>query len=246
MHGDRKTQGTDGRHAAGHGADLPRDAPGLAAARIADAAIRPDPAAVGALLRQALAEGWPPARISADLIPQAARVLGERWCEDALTFVDVTVGTARLQAALRSCEGAVRDLPPGTPAIVLASCPQSQHSLGLHVLADDIGRRGLAVFVAHGLPAAEVAGRVIALAAGAVFLTGAAARDLDGLQRIVRAVRATSPDVPVVLGGHVLAAVPDAAGRIGADLGTSDIAQALAFCDLETRPTNVPLSRRGR
>ena len=67
------------------------------------------------------------------LAPAAAR-LGEWWTTDDASMVDVTVATARLQAALEALPGAPRD--GAGSRMLLMPAPGDTHVFGLFMLAD--------------------------------------------------------------------------------------------------------------
>eukprot|EP01023_Acetabularia_acetabulum_P015203 TRINITY_DN17374_c0_g1_i5.p2 TRINITY_DN17374_c0_g1~~TRINITY_DN17374_c0_g1_i5.p2 ORF type:complete len:173 (-),score=32.84 TRINITY_DN17374_c0_g1_i5:14-532(-) len=60
--------------------------------------------------------------IAEDFIPHVARRLGDAWCEDNMSFADVTIGSARLQAMVRDLgppEPAIGDRPVGRVAVIV-------------------------------------------------------------------------------------------------------------------------------
>jgi hypothetical protein len=77
------------------------------------------------------------------LFAPAARKLGEMWEADAIDFVDVTVGTSRLQQLLHQFS-----LPAQTDAtgparrVLLLPTPSEQHTFGLLMVGDFFRRYG--------------------------------------------------------------------------------------------------------
>jgi len=71
------------------------------ARRLRDAAADGGSDDVTSLVNDMLATGIPGEAIATVYIPHVARQLGDEWCDDKLSFARVTIGTARLQSALR-------------------------------------------------------------------------------------------------------------------------------------------------
>lgn len=79
------------------------------------------------------------------LLAPAAAKLGEMWCSDDATMVDVTVATSRLQAALQELPGESRDRDG--MGVILLPAPSDTHVFGLFVLADALREDGWRVRV---------------------------------------------------------------------------------------------------
>ena len=80
-----------------------------------------------------------------ELLAPAARMLGELWEEDRVSFADVTVALCRLHDVMRNLSAsqppATDTLPQGRRAL-LVPMPGEQHTFGLVMVADFFRRAG--------------------------------------------------------------------------------------------------------
>lgn len=86
-------------------------------------------------------------------IPEVARRLGAAWCEDGLSFADVTIGTARLQGLLKEIGSHWTDdrrLDPDAPVVLVVVLADEFHTLGAMVLCGQLSRIGVSVKLAMG------------------------------------------------------------------------------------------------
>lgn len=169
-------------------------------------------------------------------IPEAARRLGQHWCEDAVSFVDVTIGTARLQALLRDFGQESRGeeaTDPRAPSVLLSVRQDQYHTLGAMVAAAQLRRAGLSVRLALGLNDRTVADLVAAKRFDAVFLSASSSETLESMRDLVNKIRtAGGKTPPIVLGGGIVETDRDARALTGADHATSDTFEAMQLCGL--------------
>lgn len=206
--------------------------------QLVNAASGPDPQglaeAVG-LLRKAHVSD---VALIADYIPEAARRLGEGWQEDTRSFVDVTLGVARLSDLLRDVAGDWKgDEAPvtGRPSVLLIVPPAEQHTLGASVLACRMRRLGISVCLRVAPALTELAGLVATRGFCGVMITLANAEKVEGCALLVRSLRALGKgDLAVAVGGAALGDLPDLLTLTGADLATNDLEEALALFGVKT------------
>jgi len=174
-------------------------------------------------------------------VPELSRRLGDRWCEDSLSFAEVTIGVSRLQSLLR-------DLGPewrsdchagkdGATALIIVAV-DNYHTLGAMLLAGRLRRRGLSVRLAVGVDADEVANIIRHARFSAVMFSVCIGESLEKARVLVEKIRETGEvGLPVIVGG-LLAENSEVRGElersIGCDLVTNDIDEALGFCKLTT------------
>lgn len=177
-------------------------------------------------------------------LPAVARELGDRWMRDEVSFVEVTLGTGRLQALLR--ERAERRCPAPVSrgqSILLVLPPFEAHALGVFIAADQMRRAGHSVQLAIGPTAAEVAALVAERDFAMIGLTCATRRVLGDLRGFVTdlrtAVRGTLP--PIVVGGPLNESVPDLAKTIGADHVAGNCEDALRLIGLVRAPEAISM-----
>ncbi|MEL6373923.1 MAG: hypothetical protein AAFR04_08130, partial [Pseudomonadota bacterium] len=92
-----------------------------------------------------------------NLLAPTARLLGQWWEDDDVDFVDVTIGTTRLQQAIH------RFVPHSTPIshpqqkrILLAPAPDEQHCFGLTILSEVMRARDWHVAGGNAVTQGEV------------------------------------------------------------------------------------------
>lgn len=185
-------------------------------------------------LAQIVARGIPVATLIDEVIPATARELGDEWSRDSLSFVQVTIATARLQAWLRKLDRAFEQAPgyglEGPNALMVAPST-SGHYLGGLVVTSQLRRMGASVTVLLGEPLEALAHTLMRQHFDLVLISASAGDSLENLRSVVNMVRTgVAPAPKVVVGGTLLDTVPDAARRVGADIATRDPKEALVQC----------------
>ena len=182
--------------------------------------------------------GIGPEEIADRYVPALARRLGDLWCEDEMSFAEVTIGTARLMGLLRDLGPEWRadvTLDGDAGAVLLLVAHDVHHTLGATVLAGQLRRRGLSVRSGIGLRPEEVGRLLVQARFDAVFVSSSRGENLETLRKLVDCVRkAASPVPPIVLGGTILDVhdLADLKALVGADLVTCDSDEALEICGL--------------
>ena len=174
----------------------------------------------------------------ADLyIPTVARRLGECWVQDTLNFSAVSIGSARLQSLLWQLEAiwSVGNTEVCTPHtdILLVIPDGCQHTLGASVLAGQLRRLGFCVQLEANVNRPVLIHLLQAKAFAAVMISASSRESVETLKNLVRTARRENATIPILIGGNVLDRPEDIALATGADLATSDIQTALAYCGLD-------------
>ncbi len=176
------------------------------------------------------------ARVSAAVladhyIPEVARRLGKGWAEDCVTFADVTMGTARLQAMLREIgqDWYADSAGAAVGPTLLVIIPEGEHhTLGAMVLAARLRRSGVSVSLRIGDPPPVLATFVRDRSFDAALISVACHEKLETSARLVKTLKdATKGRLKIALGGAVLATGEYCASNTGADVVTNDIEAAL-------------------
>ncbi|MBS1302296.1 cobalamin-dependent protein [Loktanella sp. SALINAS62] len=215
---------------------------GDVAMALCDAALSQDRDAVADVVMAARDDGLTDIVLADVLLPRAVCSLGDLWREDHIGWTDVTIGTARLQAALRWLAPPIQ---PGdarchdTKSVLLISCQDMAHTFGPMLLAHQIRRRGLSVALSLDTTPQSAHARFSDTASDAVFLTASHSDGVATLRQIVKQVRVFNSGVPIVVGGPLLSARADIGRLIGADIATSDLDEALTQCGLLRQPTGA-------
>lgn len=167
-------------------------------------------------------------------IPQAARLLGEKWVNDEITFSQVTIGTLRLQALLSeisagNCNAHLGDRNRLHTLIVV---PQGeQHFLGANVVAAQLRRIGCEVAMSFDETHEVLRGRVKFDAPDLVLITCSREGTLESVARTVAVLRSEPNDgLIIALGGAVTGSEKNLKEVTDVDIVTSSAAAAVAFC----------------
>lgn len=200
------------------------------------ASVDPDESRLGACLALMVRERVAAAAVADLYIPEMARLLGEDWIEDRLSFVQVSLAAARMQAMLRAigCTWAADTAAPGAARALILTVPaREQHTLGALVLLGQLRRLGITVRLVLGPVRHEIPRLLRQGGMTGVLISVAGTARLADAAELVKEIRQEGPPgVPVVLGGAVLLSDRDAVGALGADLVTSDLRAALAVCGM--------------
>lgn len=170
-------------------------------------------------------------------IPEAARRMGESWCNDGMSFADVTIGVARLQSLLRDL--ARRDLraapnDPMAPQVLMVVRQDDYHTLGAMVATQQLRRLGIGVHVTVGQPDEDVLALLASSDFDMVMISSSASERLETLRKFVDKIRKrVGSTLPVVVGGTALNQGRDVKAITGADFATGDPEAALRRCGLK-------------
>ncbi|MBE7210914.1 MAG: cobalamin-dependent protein [Gluconacetobacter diazotrophicus] len=212
------------------------DAPDAAAiGRLADiAATGTEAALLCAVADLALPPGLP--ALCDRVLTPVARELGERWVRDELDFTAVTLGAARLHAALRMLgvadgPAAARGVHPRTdhgtalprpPRLLLLPTPGEDHGLGLAMVAALFRDAGWRVRQGGEEDAAAPEAILDAFEPDMVGFSVACDRHRGALGRAVRRLRRARPAVPVIGGGPLFGRRPGLVRTLGLDAAFAD------------------------
>ncbi|TCO73554.1 cobalamin B12-binding domain-containing protein [Rhodovulum euryhalinum] len=182
-------------------------------------------------------------------IPAAARELGERWCRDELSFADVTIGSARLQAIMRELSAPwVTDAmtPADAPNVMLIVPLEEFHTLGGMTATSQLRRMGISVCLCLGQTEDEILEKVAARRFDMIAISVSCRHKLDSARRLVGQIRAACGEgVPIVIGGRVVEGTEDVCALTGADHATVDPREALKLCGVRA-PVPAPNDRLAR
>lgn len=167
-------------------------------------------------------------------IVYAARLLGEKWVNDEISFSEVTIGTLRLQALLAEIAPANRTMHFGDRQRVhtLIIVPQGeQHFLGANVVAAQLRRTGCEVTMSFDESHERLRGRVKFDAPHLALITCSGEGNLESVARTVDVLRSQPNDgLTIALGGAVTTSQANLKEVTGVDIVTSSAAAAVAFC----------------
>jgi methanogenic corrinoid protein MtbC1 len=167
-----------------------------------------------------------------ELLAPAARMLGEMWEEDRVSFADVTVALCRLHDVMRNLSAGqpqtTDTLPQGRRAL-LVPMPGEQHTFGLVMVADFFRRAGWDVWTDAVPSSSELVSLVRQEWFTMVGLSVGCETHLEGVASTIHALRraARNRSIGVMVGGSLIAKHPELAIQVGADATGRDARQAV-------------------
>jgi methanogenic corrinoid protein MtbC1 len=181
-----------------------------------------------------------PVAMAERYIPAAARHLGSGWATDHLSFAEVSIATARLQALVRAIGirwGGTATQPQDHRCVLMIVPAGEQHTLGAVVATAQLRRMGMSVCLRLGPDRAEVSELLRTRAFDIAMLSIGHDKRLDSVARLVETLRVFGPrGLPLAAGGAVVADGADVVARTGVDFMAQDLAQALALCGCGAAP----------
>jgi methanogenic corrinoid protein MtbC1 len=165
------------------------------------------------------------------VVPAIARILGEEWANDTISFADVTIGTARLQETVRSLgwrHDSRNRIAADAPVILLIIPRPEHHTLGTFNLADQFRRLGYRVDIAIDQHPRQIMEMLQNKRYVMIGITAAGRRTLASATELVDMIRQTvTRAAPVVIGGSILDRDLDVLALTGADHTARDAVSAL-------------------
>lgn len=147
-----------------------------------------------------------------------ARLLGERWTENALDFTQVTIASGRIYAIMRSMR---RGFMPSTYDLskyaIFAAVPDENHFLGVNLAADLFRMDGWDVRVHQGLRHEDLVRSIDRDDGQLIGLSAAGAHAITPLVRLIAAIRVIKPAAFILVAGNVLEVDTNVWTALGAD-----------------------------
>lgn len=155
-------------------------------------------------------EGVTPGAIYLTYLASAARLLGEWWDDNRVSFVDVTIGTSRIYSIMRGMSHLfATDEQPQNKAAVFAAVPGEIHTLGVSMAADLFRKDGwdieLLVGLSHDDLIAEIAGSRPRL----IGLSSSGRHSSLALALLVVGLRVSNPGAFIMVSGQTVVEAED-------------------------------------
>lgn len=202
--------------------------------KLSDAFLSNDSEDAKRMMDKVLAQGFSIDDAIDVVLPEIARNLGDRWFADDISFVDVSIGSARLQETVRELRA--RDvksrMPVADDARVLLVVPApEEHTLGVFIAADQLRRHGLIVELSVAERRNDLVKRLQSRHYRMIGITASGVRSHAAVREIVTTIRRYSKGfVPIALGGAVIEMEQSRLENLSIDLiGTNVIAVARQF-----------------
>ena len=166
------------------------------------------------------------------LFAPAARLLGEKWEHDSLTFSEVAIGLSRINQLIHVFspffEAETEPVNAGRSAL-LVPLPGEHHSLGVLLVEQFFRRAGWNVFSPSNISDAQLVTVVKQERFDMVGISVTCHCDLDRVASLVAAIRGGSlnRDLRIMVGGRLFNEHPEYALRVGADSTDVDGSQAV-------------------
>lgn len=180
-----------------------------------------------------LALGIPAEVIVDDVIPKAARIMGEEWVQDISSFASVTLGASRLQTLVRElgARWVADEARLAQSAVLLWVPPAAQHTLGATVVATKLRRLGHSVQYSPG-HSESITDTLTRDVYDAVVVSASISDSVDDVQEVVTLAKAYNASLPVIIGGTILKQHTELAAMTGADVATNDIDEATSYFEV--------------
>lgn len=162
-----------------------------------------------------------------------AESLGTMWCDDSVSFVDVTLALSRLQAMVQdfaAYRSTAASRPPKERRIMLARLPGEDHVFGLVVLGLYFDSAGWEVSGGSDIEAGDSLYRELCdHDYGVLGLSVGSQANSNALSKIIADVRKSSknPDLKIAVGGAAIRADTSLCARAGADFFANDANEAI-------------------
>lgn len=164
-------------------------------------------------------------------IPEVARRLGQAWQDDVVSFADVTMGVARLQAILREIgtTWVADDASTADVATMLLILPAGeQHTLGALVIAGWLRRKGISVCLRIAPSTSDLQSLLALRKFDGAMISIACEDKLEVCAKLVKTLKeATDNKMRIAVGGAVMERVGDVVAQTGATIVTNDLSAAV-------------------
>lgn len=198
-----------------------------------DAAICKDPNVIVNLIQTSRRDGTSVYTILTDVVPAVARMLGEAWEDDLISFVANTLGCIRLQSVVLGLPNDKKK-PVINSAIsnqsVLVMVPKGgQHTLGATVLAKQIRLYGIDVKLELEASDASLSEMALTQNFDAVMISASKGLSVSNLRQLVAQARRKWKTAKIIIGGGILDHGIDLVTATGTDYVTNDWQGALGL-----------------
>lgn len=174
-----------------------------------------------------------------DYIPHLAHQLGKDWTNDARSFADVTICTARLTTAVRELSRGWSADGRGdwnAPRMGFILPEQEQHTLGPTIVASRLRRMGVSVQVMAGRSDHEVLETINRMDFDIIAISVSTTDRLETARKLVKMLRRFARNLPpLVVGGAFSGDERELRAYLDVDHITSDPVEALRKCGLMGR-----------
>ncbi|MFK7837139.1 MAG: B12-binding domain-containing protein [Sulfitobacter sp.] len=210
---------------------------------LSEALIDKNAKAASKLIESYLAGGVNPVDIYVNYLGPAAHRLGVWWERDEVTFANVTVGTGRIYAIMRTLRHRmpITQLPEARSAF-FAAVPDDDHKLGVKMAADLFRKQGWEVDLALDDTHDQLVERITTSGHMLIGLSGGGEHALPALARLILALRVSTPNALIMVSGNVVRAAEEKIALMHVDGMALDFDKAMTSLEeLWSRLENAKL-----
>ncbi|MGR3513355.1 MAG: cobalamin B12-binding domain-containing protein [Paracoccaceae bacterium] len=185
-----------------HGAEAPD---GEQIADLCTALISEDDQAGARYINEVRSQGTSIEALYLGYLAGAARLLGAWWEDDRVSFTQVTVGTSRMYAIMRSLRSeAPRALHGKHRSAVFATVPGEEHTLGVRMAADLFRKDGWDIVLLLGMSHEVLVSDICASDMVLIGLSASGERALEALSKLIIALRIKKPNLRIFVSGQIV------------------------------------------
>lgn len=211
---------------------IPYDATPQELENLCNALVSDDSKAASRIITDLRADGVNAEDIYIKQLAAAARILGEKWLSDELSFSQVTVGTGRMFAIMR---GLRHLFEPRIAAVdktaIFASVPGEDHTLGVHMAADLFRKEGWEIALKVGLDHDQLVAEIEKAPIGIVGLSISGEHSIEALSRLVVALHISCPHAILLVSGSNVEDVRPLLNLMGLDAIAATVDEAKTQMD---------------
>ena len=209
---------------------------------LARALVGPAPVAAAQMIEALFKAGSDAETLYLGHLAGAARLLGQWWESDDLSFAQVTTGTGRIYAIMRSLRPRLpRSQLMTRKSAFFATVPGDDHNLGARMATDLARKDGWEIELALDLAHDPLVEAIAASGQLLVGLSGAGVHSLPALARLILALRIATPNALILVSGNVVDVAGESVALMHADATAREFRDAMrAFEQLRTSLRAAP------
>ncbi len=203
-----------------------------------------EPESLIAFVGSLLQSGVPMETVYVDLMIPAARLLGDYWLDDSVSFADVTIGLGRLQQVVRTLRWqSPQAYGPdhSAPSALFAPTPSEQHTFGLFIIEESFRRAGWRTWIETSGFQEDTVDMVRHHWFDLIGLSAHAEDQAEEVASTIAAARKASRNrgLFVLVGGRLFIENPELVSAVGADATAPNGGEALLVADKAIRQLSL-------
>ncbi len=197
---------------------------------LAESLVSADAKAAAAVITRERTTRHRDAAVYVSYLAAAARRLGDWWNEDKVTFAQVTIGSGRIYAILRSLKPVLEQETRTATAksALFATVPGEDHTLGIRMATDMLRTNGWEIDLLLGSDHDALVERIAQSGQPIIGLSGGGEHVLPNLAKLIVAIRIWAPKALIMVSGQVVEDSRDLVDLMAPDAMASDFDTANA------------------